>query len=160
MNKCKSEKVIYESIVSSEKNKSMSYIGSIQKPFKNRSYEHKTSFPKPNQKKPTNCTQLANYIWKLYEKDEKYTIEWKILKQTNSRFKPNFMCSLCNLERLANKANANKRKTLNKRNELVTQCPNYPREYFQFFLIALTKFISFYLIYCFAIFMFVLCIYF
>ena len=47
------------------------------------------------------------------------------------------MCSLCNLERLYI-ANANNRKILNKKNELVTQCPHYPREYFSLFLIALT----------------------
>ena len=129
-NKCKSENVIYEAIVTSVKNdEKMSYIGSTRRPFKNRLYEHRASFPKPSKKKPTNCTQLANYIWKLYNKGEKYTIEWKILRQANSKFKPNLMCQLCNLERLCI-ANANQRKILNKRNELVTQCPHYPREYF------------------------------
>lgn len=128
-NKCKLENVIYEAIVSSEKNEKMSYIGSTRRHFKNRLYEHRASFPKPNKKKPTNCTQLANYMWKLYEKGEKYTVEWKILRQTKSRLKPNFMCSLCNLERLFI-VNANQRKILNKRNELVTQCPHYPEEYF------------------------------
>ena len=54
MNKCKLENVIYEAIVSSEKNKKMSYIGSTRRPFKNRLYEHRASFPKPNNKKPTN----------------------------------------------------------------------------------------------------------
>ena len=53
------------------------------------------------------------YIWKLYKKHEKSTTEWKMLRQINSRLKPNFMCSLCNLERLYI-ANANKRKILNK----------------------------------------------
>ena len=109
----------------------MSYIGFARRPFKNILYEHRASFLKPSKKKPTNCTQLANHIWKLYNKGEKYTVEWKILRQTNSRFKPNFLCQLCNLERLYI-ANANQRKILNKRNELVTQCPHYPREYFQF----------------------------
>ena len=100
---------------------------------------------KPNKKKPTNCTQLANYIWKLNEKDEKYTIEWKTLRQTSNRFKPSFMCSLCDLER-PYIASASKRKILNKRNELVTQCPHYPREYFQFIFnrINLVYLISFY----------------
>ena len=107
----------------------MSYIGFARRPFKNRLYEHRASFLKPSKKKPTNCTQLANHIWKLYNKGEKYTVEWKILRQTNSRFKPNFLCQLCNLERLYI-ANANQRKILNKRNELVTQGPHYPREYF------------------------------
>ena len=69
-------------------------------------------------------TTYGNYMKKTKKK-----IKWKIVRQINSKFKPNFMCSLCNLERLYI-ANANKRKILNKRNELVTQCPHYPREYF------------------------------
>ena len=77
MNKCKSEKVIYEAIVSSEKNEKMSYIGSTRRPFKNRLYEHRASFPKPNKKKPTNCTQLANYIWKLYKKTKNTQLSGK-----------------------------------------------------------------------------------
>ena len=102
----------------------MSNIGSTLRPFKNRLYEQRTPLPKPNKKKLTNCTQLANYLWKLFEK---YTIKRKTIRQVNSNFKPNFICSLCNLEGLYI-ANANKRKILNKRNELVTQCQNYPTE--------------------------------
>ena len=64
-NKCKSKNVIYEAVVSSENNYDMPYIESTPRPFKNRLYEHRTSFPKPNKKKPTNCTQLANYLKKL-----------------------------------------------------------------------------------------------
>ena len=85
----------------------MSYIGSPRRPFKNGLYEYRTSFPKPNKKNHTNCTQLANYLWKLCEK---YTIKRKRVIQINSKFKPNFICSLCNLERLYI-ANANIRKS-------------------------------------------------
>ena len=128
-NKCKSENVIYEATVSSENNDDMIYIGSTKRPFKNRLYEHRASFPKPNKIKPANCTRLTNYIWKLHEKNINYKISWKIIKQIRCKFKPNYMCTLCNLERLYI-ANANRRKILNKRNELVTQCPHYPKEYF------------------------------
>ena len=105
--KCKSENIIYKYVVSFEKNYDMSYIGSPRRPFKNGLYEYRTSFPKPNKKNHTNCTQLANYLWKLCEK---YTIKRKRVIQINSKFKPNFMCSLCNLERLYI-ANANIRKS-------------------------------------------------
>ena len=81
--------------------------------------------------------QLAKYIWKLYEKDEKYTIEWKILRQINRRFKPNFVCSLSNIKRLYI-ANANKRKILNKTNELVTQFLMTQGNIFSLSLITLT----------------------
>ena len=105
--KCKSENIIYKYVVSFEKNYDMSYIGSPRRPFKNGLYEYRTSFPKPNKKNHTNCTQLANYLWKLCEK---YTIKRKRVIQINSKFKPNFICSLCNLERLYI-ANANIRKS-------------------------------------------------
>ena len=60
LNKCKSEKVIYEAKVTSVKNyEKMTYIGSIRRPFKNGLYEHRASFPNPA-KKTTNCTQLRN----------------------------------------------------------------------------------------------------
>ena len=50
-------------------------------------------------------------------------------KTDQQHIQTNFMCQLCNLKRLY-KANAKQRKIPNKRNELVTQCPHYPREYF------------------------------
>ena len=55
MNKCKFENVIYEAFVSSEINDDVSYIRSTRKPFKNRLYEHRASFPKPYKKRPTKC---------------------------------------------------------------------------------------------------------
>ena len=85
----------------------------------------------PSQKltKPLHCSQLANYLWVLKHNNTKYKMGWKILKSTNSEFKPVNMCTLCTLKSL-HVATADKRKILNKRNELVTQCPLYPKEYF------------------------------
>ena len=74
MNKCNSENEIYKAVVPSEKNYNMSYIGSTQRPFKNKLYEHRKSFPKHKKKRATNCTQFANYMWKLCEKIEKLII--------------------------------------------------------------------------------------
>ena len=84
MNKCKSNNVIYQAVVSSEKNEDMSYIGNTLRIFKNRLYEHRASFLKPIKKKPTNCTQLSNYIWILYENNGKYTIKRKIINKSKA----------------------------------------------------------------------------
>ena len=89
-NKSKSEYEIYEAVLSSQNNAYMSNIEFTRRPLKNSLYEHRTLFPKPN-KKSTNCTQLANYIWKLYHKDDKYLIKWNIIRQIKNKFKPNYV---------------------------------------------------------------------
>ena len=50
-------------------------------------------------------------------------------KTEQQHIQTNFMCQLFNSERLY-KANANQRKILNKRNELVTQRPYHFRDHF------------------------------
>jgi len=128
-NKCLTKNTIYEAEITPENGDPRIYIGSTRRTFKARFNEHKNSFPKPNKTKPPHCTQLANYLWDLRRSNTKYKVNWKILKNTNSKFRPLKMCTLCNLERL-HIAAADKRKILNKRNELVTQCPHYPKEFF------------------------------
>ena len=87
----------------------------------------------PNSESTTEAmfVKCVNFLllWDLRRNNTKYKVSWKILKNTNSKFRPLKMCTLCNLERL-HIAAADKRKILNKRNELVTQCPHYPKEFF------------------------------
>ena len=128
-NKCLTKNIIYEAKITPANGNPMTYIGSTRRSFKIRFNEHKNTFPKTNKPKPLQCTQLANYLWELYQKNIEYNINWKILKNTNSKFKPLKMCTLCNLERMYIAA-ADKRKILNKRNELVTKCQHYPKEFF------------------------------
>ena len=127
-NKCCQNNVIYQAKVSTSKDDYKVYIGSTKRSFKSRYNEHKTSFPKPLKNKPKNCTQLANHLWNLYNSNVKYTIKWKIIEAIKTNSNHTNMCTLCNLERL-HIALSDKRKTLNKRNELITQCPHYLNEY-------------------------------
>ena len=127
-NKCCLNNVIYQAKVSTSVNDHKIYIGSTKRTFKSRYNEHKTSFPKPFKNKLKNCTQLTNHLWDLYSNHIKYSIEWKIVESVKSNTNHTNMCTLCNLERL-HIALADKRKTLNKRNELITQCPHYLNEY-------------------------------
>ena len=127
-NKCCKTNVIYQANITTPNNTSKIYIGSTKRTFKTRYNEHRTSFPKENKTKPKNNTQLANYLWSLKEKNIEYSIKWKLLetiKNNNNHVK---LCILCNLERL-HIALADKRNILNKRNELITQCPHYLKEF-------------------------------
>ena len=127
-NKCCLNNVIYQAKVSTTEDDHKIYIGSTKRTFKSRYYEHKASFPKPSKNKPKNCTQLANHLWDLHKNNIKFSIEWKILESIKTSTNHTNMCTLCNLERL-HIALADKRKTLNRRNELITQCPHYLQEY-------------------------------
>ena len=124
-NKCCLRRVVYQANITTANNESKIYIGSTKRMFKARFNEHKASFPKNKiSNKPKNCTQLSNYLWMLKEKKIMYSIEWEIIDFVKSNNTNTNMCKLCNLERFYI-AKADKRKILNKRNELVTQCPHY-----------------------------------
>ena len=128
-NKCLTKNTIYEAKITPENGDPKIYIGSTRRTFKPRFNEYKNSFPKPNRTKPLHCTKLANYLWDLRHKNNKYKVSWKILKRTNSKYNRLEICTLCNLERL-HIAAADSIKILNKINELVTQCPHHPKEFF------------------------------
>ena len=70
-----------------------------------------------------NCTELANYIWKLHNERKQYDVKWEILHTTTTSKNPLKLCQLCNLERLEI-AKAERYKSLNRRNELITKCPH------------------------------------
>ena len=58
--------IIYRATVTSGSNDVKQYIDSTSRNFKRRLYEHRASFPSNTRLvKPKNCTELANYIWKL-----------------------------------------------------------------------------------------------
>ena len=78
-------------------------------------------------------------IYENYMKNAQSNGKWSDKK---NKFKPNFMCTLCKLERLYI-ANANRRKIPNKRHELVTQRSHYPRNIFSLFFICFLIFIAF-----------------
>ena len=128
--KCQHKNVIYSATVTHGSNDIKEYIGSTSRRFKKRFYEHKSSFPSDTkQSKPRNCTELANYLWKLRGNNIQYKIKWNILHHTKTSINPLSLCTLCNLER-SEIAKADRRRSLNKRNELITQCPHRPTKFF------------------------------
>ena len=98
--KCQLKNVIYRATVTAGSNDVKQYIGSTSRNFKRRLYEHRASFPSNTRLvKPKNCTELANNIWKLKDKNTQYNIKWEILYCTTTSNNPLGLCSLYNLER-------------------------------------------------------------
>ena len=127
---CQLKNVIYRATITSGPNDIKRYIGSTSRSFKRRLYEHRTSFPSNTRlSKPKNCTELANYLWKLKDKNTEFNIKWEILHRATTSNNPLGLCSLCNLER-REIAKANRLQSLNRRNELVTQCPHKHSKFF------------------------------
>ena len=121
--KCQTKNVIYRASVTAN-NTEKHYVGSTSRSFKRRYYEHKASFPSDVKIiKPRNCTALANYIWNLHKERKQYDVKWEILHTATTSNNPLKLCQLCNLERLEI-AKAERIKSLNRRNELVTKCPH------------------------------------
>ena len=87
---------------------------------------HKSSFKTSSKRK---STTLSEYIWKKKDSNIKWEIKWKILHEIRSSGNTNTGCRTCNLERLEI-SRADKRKSLNKRNELITSCPHNKLGYF------------------------------
>ena len=107
------------------KNEVKEYIGSTGNTFKTRFNQHKSSFRTKNK-----STELAKYIADLEAGKTKFEIKWNILQKIkiNSTTGVNG-CTLCNLERLE-LARADRRKALNKRNELQSRCPHNKGNFF------------------------------
>ena len=75
-------------------------------------------------------TELSKHIWKLKEEGEDFDIKWRILRKIRQKGGSiRKVCSTCNLEKLEI-ALADRRKCLNKRNELIGKCVHYQKLYF------------------------------
>ena len=123
---CIIKNVIYKATVRTN-NSTKLYVGSTGGWFKKRWYKHRADFRNKNLRL---STELSKYIWKLKDEGTEFDINWKILRkirQEGDSIKK--VCSTCNLEKLEI-ALADKRKCLNKRNELIGKCVHYQKLYF------------------------------
>ena len=124
-NKCLQSNLIYRATVKSN-NSYKIYIGSTGNTFKERFRNHKTTFLNKNKR---HSTELANYIWKLKDKNIDFKIEWEILNRTKTKFNYRKGCKLCNLEKIQIDK-VNKAVSLNKRNERQSLCIHYHKHFF------------------------------
>ena len=94
------------------------YYGTCKKSFQERYNNHTSSCKNKSRQK---STELSNYIWKLKENVENYTIDWLIAMKANPYICGTRKGDLCLCEKLMI-ARANSASLLNKRDELVSKC--------------------------------------
>ncbi len=103
------------------------YVGSTGGWFKKRWYKHRADF---RNKKMRLSTELSKYIWKLKDEGTDFKIKWKVLRKIGKGGGgARKVCSTCNLEKIEI-AKADRRKCLNKRNELVGKCVHHQKLFF------------------------------
>ena len=115
--KCQTSSLIYQATVETGNSKE-TYIGLTANTFKVRFGGHKSSFIKEARKKETT---LSKHIWTLKEKNENYTISWKILCKAQPFSQVTGLCQLCTREKflIVFKPELG---TLNSRNEMLSSC--------------------------------------
>ena len=81
--RCNIESIIYQATIKTDNIKqpatSENYIGMVQGSFKQRYYNHLTSFKHENKR---NVTALSNKVWEYKKQEKQFKIEWKILDQS------------------------------------------------------------------------------
>ena len=73
------------------------FIGLADTIFKERISNHKRDF---KYQKSCNCTELANYVWELKEKNIATRIKWEILSKVHGNPKKTKTCISCLTEKL------------------------------------------------------------
>jgi predicted GIY-YIG superfamily endonuclease len=119
--KCLQKNVVYQATVTTETTKE-TYVG-LATDFKERYRNHKCSL---NLEKRKNETELSKYVWKLKEEKKNYSIKWKILKQCQPYSNTTKKCNLCLSEKFIIICKKHLC-SLNKRNELASQCKHRNR---------------------------------
>ena len=114
---CLVSDIIYKATVKSIRG-TATYVGLCSGEFKKRFYNHTKSF---KNKKYQKETELSKYIWDLKTENSDYSINWEILKKSNTGKRKSGMCNLCMEEKLHIISLKNDH-LLNKRNELVSKC--------------------------------------
>ena len=116
--KCREKQVIYQCHVKSpEDDQGVYYIGLTENTFKERWYQHKTSFKYEHK---ANSTELSKYVWGLQKRNITPTLSWEIIDRARPYTNGSKTCSLCLTEKFH--IITSQKKFLNKRSELVSTC--------------------------------------
>ena len=117
-NKCLTKSIVYRADVSAPNKPKMTYYGLTEMTFKDRFYQHKSSFTHEDKR---NATELSKYIWKLRDTGIEPKIEWSIHKRAFTYIGGATHCDLCLTEKTTI-ALANPKRTLNSRTEILGKC--------------------------------------
>jgi len=109
---CLVSNVVYKAKVTSS-SANVFYIGLTGGTFKSRYLNHTKSFRK---EKYQTETELSKYIWNLKRKNVIYSINWDIVRKSNTHRRDSGLCNLCMEEKL--QILSAKDKLINKRSEL------------------------------------------
>ena len=123
--KCLQENVVYKATITSQ-NQSKEYIGSTGGPFKKRYYTHISDIKNEKSK----GKELYKYIWKLKTNNKNYELRWEIMHKIGEIKNVGKKCKTCNLEKIEITL-ADKKRCLNKRQELFYLCSHFRKLYFK-----------------------------
>ena len=100
-----------------------SYVGLATNCFKDRYRNHMSSFRPTNRR---NDTELSKHIWTLKDAKKSFHVQWKVIKKCKPHDNVSKKCNLCLQEKFFIICRMDLF-TLNKRNELVSSCPQRKR---------------------------------
>ena len=114
---CLTSCIVYKATVTSGRTEKY-YYGSVEKDFKKRWSNHKTSFRLPTYE---HDTSLSTYIWSLKDQGKEYNIRWEIAKKSTPYRCGGRSCTLCTEEKLFI-LEGDKNKMINSKSELISKC--------------------------------------
>ena len=116
---CLQEAIIYQATVKTPTDEKI-YIGSTERPFKQRYYGHKSDL---THEKKRGSTALSAYYWEQKDRGLVPNVTWKILKKCRKYVCGGKKCDVCLTEKLTILQSKDPR-LLNKRSELMARCPH------------------------------------
>ena len=117
---CQQNDVIYKCIASTSVNPDKVYLGTAEREFKKRYYDHNKSFRHPSY---ANETTRSKYVWKIKDKyNEMPSLNWSVVKSVTgySNILKRYLLCLHGKFEIVNYPN--QEELLNKRSELISKC--------------------------------------
>ena len=126
--RCMVSNVVYK-VVAGLNDVDKTYIGSTGTTFKQRLYQHNSTF---RLSKYRLNTELSKYVWSCFDRfGSRPDLKWSILHNIGrSPTSASKICSLCNLERWEIALAEDRRNLLNRRSEITGGCPHRRNLYF------------------------------
>ena len=121
---CQVQSVVYRATVETADCR-RDYTGLTALTFKERFNGHQYSM---RHRSHRNSTALSKYVWSLKDKNTDFNIRWSVRRRATAYQNTTRMCNLCLAEKLEI-IKADKKRSLNKRTELVSKCRHENRFY-------------------------------